>query len=170
MENYNGNRQENSAGGNWQERVSNEDRYRKGNDINMPSRYNRNEPYFGNLSDYEARGETRFPESGVNRDRRGLHSGKGPRSFQRSDERTRELVCERLSADPDVDAHEIEVEVNNQEVILSGSVPDHETKRRAADIADHIPGIANVENRIRVRQAEPGAQTDLRSKSEETFT
>jgi hypothetical protein len=155
MENYNVNRQENlSNSRNWNETVQREDRFRHMQEVNNPSRYNRNEPYFGNLSDYERRAENRFPESGVNRDTRGLHSGKGPKSYKRSDERVKEIVCEKLSDDPFVDASDIEISVNNCEVTLTGSVHDRSAKRRAEDIVENIPGITHVENRIRVGQRE----------------
>ncbi|RYZ55621.1 MAG: BON domain-containing protein, partial [Sphingobacteriales bacterium] len=36
------------------------------------------------------------------------------------------------------------------EVVLSGSVPDRNTKRRAADIADSTPGVTHIDNCIRV--------------------
>src|SRR5687768_5171077 len=39
----------------------------------------------------------------------GRYAGRGPKGYQRSDERIKEEVCDRLTADPDVDALEIEV-------------------------------------------------------------
>jgi|GEM_PF-5465907 len=169
MENYHINRQENTSGSqNWQHTVNSEDRYREGNDINMPSRYRRNEPYFGNLSDYDARGMTWGPDDGTGRQRPGTHSGKGPRSFRRSDESIREKVCEGLTDDPHVDASEIEVEVKNSEVILKGHVGDRDSKWRAEDIAEHVVGTTRVENQIRVQHGE-SPEKDLRSKSTDTF-
>ena len=50
---------------------------------------------------------------------RGRHSGRGPKGWQRSDERIREDVSERLADHPHIDASEIEVTVNNGEITLA---------------------------------------------------
>lgn len=88
------------------------------------------------------------------RDEQENHRGRGPKGYQRSDERIREDVNDRLTDDPWVDASDIEVTVNNREVILSGEVHDRSAKRRAEDIAERVLGVQNVENRIRVNQEE----------------
>jgi osmotically-inducible protein OsmY len=80
----------------------------------------------------------------------GQHRGKGPKGYHRSDERIREDVSDRLSDDDYVDASDVDVQVNNAEVILSGTVDSREAKRRAEEIAERISGVSNVENRIRV--------------------
>lgn len=82
----------------------------------------------------------------------GVHRGKGPKGYTRSDERIREDVNDRLSDDPYVDASDIEVKVENCDVVLTGNVSDRDQKRRAEDIVESISGVHNVENRIRVRQ------------------
>jgi osmotically-inducible protein OsmY len=89
--------------------------------------------------------------------KRGEHSGKGPRGYQRSKERIHEDVCDRLTVDDRVDASEIDVSVEDNEVILSGTVTTKEEKRRAEDIAESIAGVRNVENRIKV--VRPGVGT-----------
>ena len=83
--------------------------------------------------------------------RRGPHRGKGPQGFQRSDERVRELVCEALTDDDDVDATHVEVNVKNGEVMLAGTVEDREMKRRAEDCALRVPGVRDVHNQLRIR-------------------
>lgn len=85
-------------------------------------------------------------------ERPGLHRGKGPRGFTRSDERIREDINCRLTDDAHVDASDIEVSVQNGEVILTGTVPDRFEKRRAEDISDLVSGVTNVENRLRVKR------------------
>ncbi len=92
----------------------------------------------------------RFPESGTNYDMKGVHSGKGPRNYQRSDERLREIICERLTDDPAVDARELEVEVRNHEVTITGYVADKRMKHRIEDVVDGVYGIHHVENRVRI--------------------
>lgn len=83
----------------------------------------------------------------------GLYKGKGPRNYKRSDERIREEIIDRLTDDPWVDAVEIETDVKNREVILTGTVNDKSGKRRAEDIAESVSGVANVENKLRLRSA-----------------
>jgi osmotically-inducible protein OsmY len=80
----------------------------------------------------------------------GKHRGKGPRGYQRSDERIKEDINDRLSDDPFVDASDIEVTVEKGEVTLSGNVEDRQEKRKAEEIAEAVSGVLNVENRIRV--------------------
>lgn len=80
----------------------------------------------------------------------GLHRGKGPRGYRRSDDRIREDINDRLSDDAFIDASDLEVKVENCNVILTGSVESREDKRRAEDIAERVSGVANVENRIRI--------------------
>jgi hypothetical protein len=80
----------------------------------------------------------------------GEHRGKGPKGYQRSDDRIREDVCDRLYEDGHVDASDIDVKVEGSEVVLSGSVRSREEKRRAEDVVENIMGVRHVENRIRV--------------------
>lgn len=80
----------------------------------------------------------------------GPHKGKGPKDYRRSEDRIREDVCDRLADDDYVDASDIRIDIQNNEVILSGTVNSREEKRRAEDIVESISGVHNVENRIRV--------------------
>jgi osmotically-inducible protein OsmY len=90
----------------------------------------------------------------VDEQRTGIHRGKGPRGYHRSTERIREDVCDRLSEDDRLDASDIEVQIQDDEVILTGSVHSREDKRRAEDLAESISGVRNVENRLRVNRGE----------------
>lgn len=87
----------------------------------------------------------------------GSHRGKGPKNYERSQDRIREDVCERLTDDAMIDASNVEVRVDNNEVVLSGIVHNREEKRRAEDLAEAVAGVRNVENRLRV---EPGSGSD----------
>lgn len=78
------------------------------------------------------------------------YRGRGPRDYKRSDERIREDVCDRLSDDPFIDASDIEVRVEGNEVILSGRVDSREAKRRAEDMVENISGVTNVQNQLKV--------------------
>ncbi len=88
--------------------------------------------------------------------RRGEHQGRGPRGYQRSDERIREDINERLTDDAMIDASEIEVTVQNREATLTGTVRTRTEKRRAEDIAESVPGVAHVQNNLRVGQQQAG--------------
>lgn len=80
------------------------------------------------------------------------HRGKGPRNYKRSDDRLKEMVCDMLCDNPEVDASDIEVNVKDSVVILTGNVADKNSKRLAEDLASDIAGVTDVENRIRVTQ------------------
>jgi hypothetical protein len=81
---------------------------------------------------------------------RGQHAGKGPKGYQRSDERIQEDVNEALAQDSNLDAGEIEVKVNGGVVTLSGNVSDRQYKRMAEDLAERCSGVKDVRNEIRV--------------------
>ncbi len=56
------------------------------------------------------------------------HTRRGPKNYARSDERLRELICERLIQDLSIDVSDVSVEVQAGRVILEGSVPDRNMK------------------------------------------
>jgi hypothetical protein len=78
--------------------------------------------------------------------------GRGPKDYQRSDDRVREEVCDAMTDDPLLDASEITVAVAHGEVTLSGSVTTRDQKRRAEDVAERISGVRDVTNQLRVAQ------------------
>jgi hypothetical protein len=76
--------------------------------------------------------------------------GRGPRNYQRSDQRIREDICDRLTDDERIDASEIEVTVANGEVTLSGTLRSRNAKRWATQLAEQVSGVKDVHTRIRV--------------------
>jgi osmotically-inducible protein OsmY len=80
--------------------------------------------------------------------------GRGPKGYQRSDDRLLEEINERLTHDDDIDAHEISVSVEKGEVTLSGTVNSRDEKRRADDIAEDVSGVQHVQNNLRVKRQE----------------
>jgi BON domain-containing protein len=92
------------------------------------------------------------------------YRGKGPAGYTRSDERIRELVCEALTDDPDVDATHIEVTVKDGEVTLAGTVEDRRQKRMAEDCVEQVSGVKDVHNQIRI-----GAAKNRPSTSDDTM-
>ncbi len=80
----------------------------------------------------------------------GANRGKGPKGYQRSDERIHEDINDRMSDDWHLNASSVEVQVKNGDVVLSGTVSSREEKRMAEDLAESISGVKNVENHLRV--------------------
>ncbi|MGH7962139.1 MAG: BON domain-containing protein [Candidatus Binatia bacterium] len=86
----------------------------------------------------------------------GQHAGRGPKGYQRSDERIKEEVCDRLTQHPAIDASELEVEVKNREVTLKGTVDRRAEKHLAENLAESVSGVMEIHNQIRMTQ---GKQT-----------
>jgi hypothetical protein len=83
----------------------------------------------------------------------GGHYGRGPKGYVRSDERIREDVCDRFMSSDRVDCGQIEVNVQNGEVTLSGTVNSRQAKHCVEDIAAEVLGVKDVDNRLRVGEA-----------------
>ncbi len=88
----------------------------------------------------------------------GPYAGRGPRGYRRPDDRIRDDVCARLTAHGGVDATDVEVAVEDGEVTLTGTVEDRAQKRLAGDVAESVPGVRDVHNRLRLRRT--GGPTD----------
>jgi osmotically-inducible protein OsmY len=86
----------------------------------------------------------------------GPHAGRGPRGYQRSDDRIREELNDRLTAHGHIDATDIECRVVNGEVTLTGFVDSRAAKRAAEDIAEDLHGVREVHNQLRVRSHASG--------------
>lgn len=78
------------------------------------------------------------------------HRGRGPKGYQRTDERITEDVSDRLTEDPWLDATDIEVAVKDGEVTLSGHVDNREAKHRAERLVEDLSGVRHVQNNLRV--------------------
>ena len=87
---------------------------------------------------------------------RSPYAGRGPKDYQRSDDRVREEICDCMTDDPMLDASEITVQVSKGEVTLRGTVPSRDQKRRAEDVADRISGVKDVTNQLRVSREANG--------------
>ena len=82
----------------------------------------------------------------------GGYAGRGPKGYQRSDDRLREEISDQLMADDRIDASDIEIEVRSAEVILTGTVPDRWMKRQAEDTVEQVMGVREVMNQLRVQR------------------
>lgn len=90
---------------------------------------------------------------------RDQHRGRGPKGYVRSDERIREDINDRLTDDWALDATDIDVQVSEREVTLTGEVASRADKRRAEDIAESVSGVTNVQNNLRIKQQTTGTET-----------
>lgn len=77
--------------------------------------------------------------------------GRGPQGYQRSDERLREMICERLTDHPAIDASNVSVEVSGQIVKLTGTVEDRRTKYEMEELIEGFSGVKDIDNQVRVR-------------------
>ncbi len=82
----------------------------------------------------------------------GEYRGRGPKNWRRSDERIREDVCRAMTEHPQLDCSDVQVDVEDGEVILSGTIRERRLKRLAEDIAYDVPGVVDVLNEIRIRR------------------
>jgi hypothetical protein len=86
-------------------------------------------------------------ESG--RQGQGRYQGKGPKGYQRADDRVIDDVCQALERDPYIDASEIEVSCQKGEIVLKGNVESRDAKRRAEHCIEDLPGVKDVRNELR---------------------
>lgn len=107
-------------------------------------RFDRNDSFAGG----DFRNTERFRT--MNREESRGFFGKGPKGWKRSDERIKEEVSEALYRDYHVDASEIEIEVKEGVVTLSGTVENREAKRSAEECIENLSGVQDVHNRIRI--------------------
>jgi osmotically-inducible protein OsmY len=69
---------------------------------------------------------------------------------QRPDEAIWEDIHEHLTTNPDLDATEVEIVVEDGDVTLTGRVDTRESKWLAEEMARAVPGVADLHNRLRV--------------------
>jgi osmotically-inducible protein OsmY len=74
----------------------------------------------------------------------------GPKGYQRSDERLREDISERLMLAHEIDSSEVTVEVTGARAVLDGTVPQRWMKHAIEDLVDACPGVQDIDNRIRI--------------------
>ena len=81
----------------------------------------------------------------------GQHRGKGPKGYQRSDDRLKEMICERLRDDPEIDPSEVSITVQGGKVTLDGTVDSRHAKNAIEDVAEQF-GVQDVQNNLRVQK------------------
>jgi osmotically-inducible protein OsmY len=136
----------------WQRGMQDRQRGQQGADWGTGARQDYDRDYGGTLGHVDrSYGQQRGSQYGTSGPFGSGHRGKGPSGYARSDERIREDVCDALSDDDNVDASGIEIAVKNGEVTLSGTVHDRRSKRMAEDCIEHVRGVKDVTNNIRVQ-------------------
>ncbi len=97
----------------------------------------------------------------------GPMSGQGPEGYQRSDQRLMEDVCDRLTQHGQLDARNVDIQVTQGDVHLSGTVPDKSAKHLAESIAQNVQGVRDVTNHLRVsKQQGEGQQSQQGEKNQ----
>jgi osmotically-inducible protein OsmY len=109
-----------------------------------PNSFNEEEYYNGE----------RFEIGGVDfeRNEHPDYSGAGPKNYSPSFERIKEEACEELKRNPLVDASCITVEVKDGIIHLSGHVPDRTQKKEAEECIEHLSGVEDVLNLLKISQ------------------
>lgn len=80
--------------------------------------------------------------------------GRGPKGYQRSDDRLKEMICERLTDDPAIDASNITIDVTGQCVKLTGTVDDRSTKYEIEELVENFGGVKDIDNQLRVQSSQ----------------
>lgn len=78
------------------------------------------------------------------------HFGKGPKGYQRSNQRIREDACEALTRSPHIDATEIELNVEDGIVTLTGTVESRRIKKEAERVVETVLGVEDVVNLLKM--------------------
>jgi hypothetical protein len=105
---------------------------------------------YASVDPYATPGRDRAAYQGRERQEQSYY-GRGPRGYQRGDERIREDICERLTEDPRIDASDVDVQVANAEVTLTGSVRTRDEKHFTEHVVERIIGVREVNNNLKVR-------------------
>jgi len=141
-------------GGQWSGRYENpsggSSRGRNEGQYAGSSQYGNSGQYGGGMGSYSG---------GFGGGNQGQYAGRGPKNWQRSDDRIKEDVNERLTEHSEIDATEIDVQVKNGEVTISGSVDDRRIKRMVEDLVEGVSGVKEVHNQLRASQGgtQPGS-------------
>ncbi len=80
----------------------------------------------------------------------GPYTGRGPRGYVRSEKDIEQEVCERLMANGQLDASNIEVAVDSHKVTLKGTVGSRQDKRLVEEIAETVFGVDDVNNQLHI--------------------
>jgi osmotically-inducible protein OsmY len=77
-------------------------------------------------------------------------TGRVKRGQRKSDASLAQEIHEILTKDPELDATDVEVEVDGGAVTLTGEVHDPHARLLAEELVESLPGVREVHNRLRV--------------------
>jgi osmotically-inducible protein OsmY len=120
--------------------------------------YGGQQGYGGGGVGYAGQGYGYGSQQGSFGSQQGEHRGKGPKGYQRSDERIKEMVCERLRDDPSIDPTEVTITVVSGKITLEGTVDSRQTKNSIEEIAEQF-GSQEVQNNLRVQRPQQSQGT-----------
>jgi hypothetical protein len=110
---------------------------------------------FGSAGPYgEQSGQGAWGGFGAGSQQQGRHAGKGPKGYQRADDRVLEDANQALERHPEIDASEIEVTCQKGEIVLRGTVEDRNAKRLAEQCIEDLPGVKDVRNELRIQRSQ----------------
>jgi hypothetical protein len=85
--------------------------------------------------------------------------GRAPKGWKRSDDRIKDDICESLEYRSNINAEDIDIQVKDGEVTLSGTVRSRQEKRQIEDVVEQAMGVSEVHNQLRVKkEGSQGAQ------------
>lgn len=116
---------------------------------------------FGQGMEYANRGEQRDW-----RWDQGPYSGKGPRDYRRSDASIRDEACELLTRHGGIDATDININVHEGDITLSGNVPERHMRRMAEDMLENISGVRDINDQLRIGN-KPAYQVEQKEQKEQ---
>jgi osmotically-inducible protein OsmY len=99
--------------------------------------------------------------AGRSSERQGVHRGKGPRGYERSDERLKEVVSERLAEDPYIDASDITVSISSGVVKLTGTVDSRASKYQVEELIERCGGVKDIDNQLRTQSRSMGQSSGV---------
>ncbi|WP_163864441.1 BON domain-containing protein [Myxococcus eversor] len=98
-------------------------------------------------------------------------TGKGPRGYQRGDDRIRADICDQLMR-AWMDSSDVDVQVEGGVVTLLGRVRGRDEKRAIEDVSEAVLGVKEVLNHLRLNRSEgarpPPASQEPLNPSEQT--
>ncbi len=78
--------------------------------------------------------------------------GSAPKGHTRNDERLKEDISERIAHLAHVEASDVEVSVEDGSVTISGTVPDRQMRWDLEQLLDHVHGVKDVVNNLKVKR------------------
>jgi hypothetical protein len=90
-------------------------------------------------------------EEQASRHRAGLPTEHPPHALSARERGVLDRVRHALAADPVLDLGDVVVEIDQDEIVLRGSVPGPATAIRIEEVAAAVSGVARIDNQLTVR-------------------